>query len=256
MPAVADWGLAEAVRPRADFEGTSVVRPQGWRSRNPVVRGDFSRARGEKRPRLVRSAEGSDPITRVVDGVDDVSQKAVREELREGADQIKVMGVRRDRFGYSGRAATVSRPEELLAVVDEAETSRHLRDGFHAYGSAAVRRCLEVGVRSIEHGSLIDAGRRPASSQSGEHSLVADLEASSPGLRERGENGRATALEKRPRLSAASSRARSPGIEAARACGCQDRVTAVISKANCMPCNHASFSLLKGRSPLPGCRGP
>ena len=93
--------------------------------------------------------------TRVVDGVDDV-RRAVRELLQMGADQIKIMS--------SGGVASPTDPvnalgyslDETRAIVDEA-AARHTIVLAHAYTPEAIRRAVECGVRSIEHGNLIDA---------------------------------------------------------------------------------------------------
>src|ERR1700733_14359941 len=103
---------------------------------------------------------GADPLpawsgSRIADGVDAV-RVAARDELRKGSHHIKVMasgGVasptdRVDSVQYS--------VEELRAIVDEASAcNRYV--AAHAYTARAVNRALEVGVRSIEHGNLIDA---------------------------------------------------------------------------------------------------
>ena len=93
--------------------------------------------------------------TRVVDGVDAVRQ-AVRELLQMGADQIKIMS--------SGGVASPTDPvdalgyslQETRAIVDEA-AARHTYVLAHAYTPEAIRRAVECGVRTIEHGNLIDA---------------------------------------------------------------------------------------------------
>ena len=93
--------------------------------------------------------------TRVVDGVDEV-RRTVRELLQMGADQIKIMS--------SGGVASPTDPvnalgyslEETRAIVDEA-AARHTIVLAHAYTPEAIRRAVECGVRSIEHGNLIDA---------------------------------------------------------------------------------------------------
>ena len=81
---------------------------------------------------------------------------AARDELRKGSHHIKVMasgGVasptdRIDSVQYS--------MDELRAVVDEAgAVNRYVC--AHAYTARAVNRALEAGIRSIEHGNLIDA---------------------------------------------------------------------------------------------------
>lgn len=92
--------------------------------------------------------------TRVVDGVDAV-RLAVRELLQMGADQIKIMS--------SGGVASPTDPvnalgyslEETRAIVDEA-AARHTYVLAHAYTPKAIQRAVECGVRTIEHGNLID----------------------------------------------------------------------------------------------------
>jgi imidazolonepropionase-like amidohydrolase len=92
-------------------------------------------------------------LSRTVDGADNL-RVAVREEFRRGASFIKIMG--------SGGVATPSDPihqaqysaDEIRAVVDEVE--RH--DTYvtaHVHPDGALRRCIELGVHCIEHGTLI-----------------------------------------------------------------------------------------------------
>ena len=91
---------------------------------------------------------------RIADGVDEV-RRAVRDEIRIGADHIKVMA--------GGGVSTQSDPldqlqysmEELQAVVDEAERS-HTYVMAHVYTDEGIRRCVEVGVRTVEHGSFLN----------------------------------------------------------------------------------------------------
>lgn len=92
--------------------------------------------------------------TRVVDGVDAV-RLAVRETLQMGADQIKIMS--------SGGVASPTDPiaafgyslEETRAIVDEAR-ARQTYVLAHAYTAEAITRAVQCGVRSIEHGNLVD----------------------------------------------------------------------------------------------------
>lgn len=91
---------------------------------------------------------------RIADGVPEVVQ-AVRDELRKGADQIKIM--------VSGGVASQSDPlesvqyrmDEIEAAVDEA-TRWGTYVLAHAYTSEAIARAVRGGVRTIEHGNLID----------------------------------------------------------------------------------------------------
>ena len=92
---------------------------------------------------------------RVADGVPDV-RRAVRDEIRLGADQIKVMA--------SGGVGSPADPihflqysmSELRAIVEEAENA----DTYvlaHAYTARAIYRAVEAGCRTIEHGNFLDA---------------------------------------------------------------------------------------------------
>lgn len=93
-------------------------------------------------------------IGRVADGIPEV-RRAARDEIRLGADQLKVMA--------SGGVASAADPihflqyarDELEALVDEARrASTYLM--AHAYTPAAIWRAVEAGVRTIEHGNLLD----------------------------------------------------------------------------------------------------
>lgn len=82
-------------------------------------------------------------------------RRAVREELRKGSHCIKIMG--------SGGVASPNDPlhhtqfteEEIRAAVDEA-SRQETYVSAHCHPAEAVRRCVEFGVRCIEHGTLID----------------------------------------------------------------------------------------------------
>ena len=91
--------------------------------------------------------------SRVVSGPDSV-RAAVREELRRGGGFIKVLAS----GSIASPGASVDRLElsdaELMAAVDE--TSRHgTYVTAHAHQDAAVRRCIDLGIPSIEHASMI-----------------------------------------------------------------------------------------------------
>ncbi|WP_043500850.1 metal-dependent hydrolase family protein [Georgenia sp. SUBG003] len=93
-------------------------------------------------------------IGTVCDGVDEL-RRAARHQLRTGAHHIKLMlsgGVasptdRVDSLQFSA--------EEVRAAVEEASNANRYVTG-HAYTARAVNRGLELGVRCIEHGNLID----------------------------------------------------------------------------------------------------
>jgi imidazolonepropionase-like amidohydrolase len=91
----------------------------------------------------------------MADGVDECLKQA-REQLRQGAHCIKLMG--------SGGVASPTDPiwmnqyreDEIRAIVGEC-TERRSYASAHCHPASAVRRCVEFGVRAIEHGTLIDA---------------------------------------------------------------------------------------------------
>lgn len=91
----------------------------------------------------------------IVDGVDDL-RRATRDRFRQGAHAIKIM--------TSGGVISPSDPiaipqysaEEIRVVADEARR-RHSYVIAHSYSAEAVQHSVINGVRSIEHGNLIDA---------------------------------------------------------------------------------------------------
>jgi imidazolonepropionase-like amidohydrolase len=134
-----------AVGPRLLHAGRMLTQTGGH--------GDFRRP-GEFSCACELRGGGADRFVHVVDSPDEV-RKAVREELRQGAHQIKIMG--------SGGVASPSDPidrlqfsdAEIRAAVEEAE--RHGAYVMaHCHPPEAIRRCAELGVRSIEHATLID----------------------------------------------------------------------------------------------------
>ena len=94
-------------------------------------------------------------FARIADGVEGV-RLAARQELRRGADQLKICA--------SGGVMSATDPvdmtqyseDEIRTIVEEA-ASRRTYVMAHAYGADAIARAVRCGVRSIEHGNLIDA---------------------------------------------------------------------------------------------------
>jgi imidazolonepropionase-like amidohydrolase len=147
----ADYGLAQAVElgvtpgPRIFYSGRAMSQTGGH--------GDFTPK--QDGPMLCACQIHSTGFSHVADGVSAV-RKAAREELRRGAHQIKIMA--------SGGVASPSDPiwnlqysaEEMRAIVEEAKSWRTYAMA-HAYTPEAITRAVEAGVRTIEHGNLIDA---------------------------------------------------------------------------------------------------
>jgi imidazolonepropionase-like amidohydrolase len=90
----------------------------------------------------------------VVDGKPQVLA-AVRENLRQGATQIKVMAGGGVASLYDPLDVSQFTAEELKAAVDAAE-DWGTYVSVHIYNPVGIRRALEAGVKSIEHGHLID----------------------------------------------------------------------------------------------------
>jgi imidazolonepropionase-like amidohydrolase len=101
----------------------------------------------------------------ICDGVPEV-RRAVREEVRRGAYHIKVylsgaVDAPSDRVD-----STQFSISELDAIVEEA-TAANIYVAGHAYTSRAINRGLKCGVRSIEHGNLMDESSIPLFQQYG-----------------------------------------------------------------------------------------
>jgi imidazolonepropionase-like amidohydrolase len=91
----------------------------------------------------------------VADGPDEV-RKAAREQLRQGADHVKIMCSGGVASPYDPLESLQFSPLEIQAAVEEA-TAFGRYACAHAYSAEAITRALENGVRTIEHGNLIDA---------------------------------------------------------------------------------------------------
>lgn len=146
----ADWALAQASE--TGLIEAPRIFPAGKALSQTGGHGDF-RARSDQLESCACSFRIAS-ISRVVDGVDDV-RRAARDELTKGATQIKVMasgGVSspNDPIGNTGYSL-----DELRAICDEADAWQTYVMA-HAYTPKAIRRAVEAGVRSIEHGNLID----------------------------------------------------------------------------------------------------
>ena len=146
----ADYGMKAAIESGL-FEG-----PRLFISGMPISQ---TGGHGDFRKRTQTGFEcaccsGLASAARVADGVPEVL-RAVRDELRKGADQIKIM--------VSGGVASQADPleslqyrmDEIEAAVEEA-TRWGTYVCAHAYAAEAIKRAVTAGVRTIEHGNLID----------------------------------------------------------------------------------------------------
>jgi imidazolonepropionase-like amidohydrolase len=90
----------------------------------------------------------------VADGPDEV-RKLVREQMRQGADQVKIMCSGGVASPYDPLDSLQFSEAEIAAATDEAKNfGRYVL--AHAYTPEAITRAMNNGVRTIEHGNLID----------------------------------------------------------------------------------------------------
>jgi imidazolonepropionase-like amidohydrolase len=92
----------------------------------------------------------------VADGVAAV-MKQVRENIKYGADVIKVMATGGVISEGDNRAFAQYSPEELKAIVETAHGLGR-KVAAHAHGTTGIRTAVLAGVDSIEHGSYITDG--------------------------------------------------------------------------------------------------
>jgi imidazolonepropionase-like amidohydrolase len=147
----ADWGIREAVArghlpgPRLFIAGRAIGQTSGHSD---------TRRRTDSGGACACSNAMAFTMA-IADGVTEV-RRTTREQLRQGADHIKLM--------VSGGVASPYDPldslqytrDEIQAAVEEAAVFKRYVCA-HAYPAEAVTRAVECGVRVIEHGNLIDA---------------------------------------------------------------------------------------------------
>ena len=91
----------------------------------------------------------------IVDGVDEV-RRAVREEIKYGADWIKLLVTGAFMSAGDNPKDVHFSPEELEVAVAEA-TRLGVPVMAHAHSAEGIKQAVRAGVRSIEHGTFIDA---------------------------------------------------------------------------------------------------
>jgi len=95
------------------------------------------------------------PLVRnLADGVDEV-RKAVRTNLKQGADFIKILATGAVLSKGISPGAQQYSDEELRVAVEEATRwGRYV--AAHAHGTAGINAALRAGVRTIDHGTMLD----------------------------------------------------------------------------------------------------
>jgi imidazolonepropionase-like amidohydrolase len=145
----ADYGIQLAVErgflkgPRLFIAGAPLSQTGGHADIRP---------RGVKE--FICTCAGIGLFPALADGVPEV-RKAVREQLRHGANQIKIMaggGVASPTDPIDGTQYSL---DELTAACEEAGAANTYVMA-HAYSPQSITRAVQCGVRTIEHGNLLD----------------------------------------------------------------------------------------------------
>ena len=164
----ADWGLKAAVEqglidgPRLFIAGRA-IGPTGGHS--------DARRRTDSGPRC-GCCHALAFVMATADGEAEV-RKVVREEMRQGCDQVKIMMSGGVASPYDPLDSLQFSPGEVKAAVEEAQAfGRYVC--AHAYTPEAIERAANAGVRTIEHGNLIDEPRAKLMASKG-MLLVANL---------------------------------------------------------------------------------
>jgi imidazolonepropionase-like amidohydrolase len=164
----ADWGIKTAIEtghitgPRLFIAGQS-IGPTGGHS--------DSRRRTNRGGECV-CCNGLQFKSAVADGVDEV-RKSAREQMRQGADHVKIMMSGGVASPYDPLDSLQFSDGEVSAAVEEATAfGRYVC--AHAYTAEAITRAARLGVRTIEHGNLIDDASAKLMAEKGMF-LVANL---------------------------------------------------------------------------------
>ena len=94
------------------------------------------------------------PKEGVVNSIED-ARKAVRQRYKEGADLIKITAT----GGVLSLAKNGQNPQFKQEEIDEivsTATDYNMHVAAHAHGAEGIKRAVKAGVRSIEHGTLMD----------------------------------------------------------------------------------------------------
>lgn len=107
-------------------------------------------------PRTAASLSRAEVIgaSAIADSPDDVRRRT-REQLMAGASQIKLTAGGGVASYYDPLDTTQFRPEEIRAAVEAAEDWGTYVTA-HVYTPTGIKRCIEAGVRCIDHGHLTD----------------------------------------------------------------------------------------------------
>lgn len=93
-------------------------------------------------------------IAREADGPDEV-RKAAREQIKAGADTVKLMATGGSATPGQDIMASQFTVDEMKAAVDAAHAMGRTV-AAHCHGTGGIKNCMLAGVDSIEHGTYLD----------------------------------------------------------------------------------------------------
>jgi len=147
----ANWALKHAVEegaikgPRLLIACSMISKTGGhW---------DFSNFRGGLGEAVIKDT-GLVTVPRIADGIDDC-RKAAREQLRNGADLIKIAATGGAGSPNAEATDVGYSEEEIRAFVEEAEDNGKYV-AAHCLNNKGIKRSIKCGVRSIDHGVYFD----------------------------------------------------------------------------------------------------
>lgn len=202
------WQALRGVRNVGEMlrSGVTTARVMGERSgidvafRELVDSGELLGPRMRIATRALSATNGHGAALGTVDGPEAL-RRAVRENLRDGADHVKIFvtggvsstGADIDAYYYSR--------EEIRAVVEEAHRAG-VTVAAHAHGGEGVDLCVEEGVDSVEHGGLLTPGNIEAMAARGTWLVLTNAIAFHPTGIEAGDAGNPSIIDRMRKVRA------------------------------------------------------
>ncbi len=152
---------AVAICERTLAQGVTTIRDVGGERyiemslRNAINRGFIRGPRMKLSGRVISMTGGhAHFIAREADGPDEM-RKAAREQIKAGADLVKLMATGGSATPGQDIHASQLTVEEISAVTQVAHMmGRHV--AAHCHGTGGIRNCMLGGVDTIEHGTYLD----------------------------------------------------------------------------------------------------
>ena len=148
---VRDCGGVNGLRLKEAIEGGDVVGPRILAAGRAITQ---TGGHGDPIHFLPVEWSARSLLGRMADGVSEV-RKASREQLRDGADFLKIMttgGVMSERDVSTSCQYS---PEEIRACVEEAKNAQ-VKTTTHAQGTKGIKNAIVCGIDCIEHGFYLD----------------------------------------------------------------------------------------------------